>query len=66
MATAATIALPRGRYTGRRRVHRNQEKALWARNAGTIHQAKYWVMYSPASATFDSNMMKMTLWENSC
>ncbi|MOA35550.1 hypothetical protein D3C78_1570100 [compost metagenome] len=66
MAVAANKALPRGKYTGRKRVHRNQANAVWARNAGTIHQAKYWVMYSPASDTFDSNMMKMTLWENSC
>ena len=34
--------------------------------ASSIHQAKYWVMYSPASEMFDSNMMKMTLCENSC
>ena len=40
--------------------------AVWAKKASTIHQAKYWVRYSPASEMFDSNMMKMTLWENSC
>ena len=63
---AATIDWPRGRYTGRKRVHRKMAKAVWAMNASTIHQAKYWVAYSPASEMFDSNMMKMTLWENSC
>ncbi|MNF18245.1 hypothetical protein D3C80_2222180 [compost metagenome] len=63
---AASKALPLGRYTGRRRVHSHTATAVWARKARTIHQAKYCVMYSPASEMFDSNMMKMTLCENSC
>ena len=30
-----------------------------------IHQVRYWLMYSAASALLLSNMMKMTLWEKS-
>ena len=34
--------------------------------AGIIHQTKYCAKYSLASFGLDSNMMKITLCENSC